>query len=348
MALNIPAAFYQRGQQQGNNQHWLARAMGGILTPQQKYEGALQTQLGGLSEPLTQAWGDDLANWSTRSDIDFTQIGNAGKSYLEFKKNLEEQGGRGLAYAKKQNLLNPIAYKKKYDESIGLIIPQLAQKVISYAQSNNATPKQMRALIGQNPGLRDLFLNAGYGQAMIGDQANPMYDYLIAPKTVGQQWGDFGENLGEFAKNRFAPTMTGLPLTIAGGAAAYKYGPKLYNWMTGAGAAGAGGGTGGGAGAASSAIGTGGKVPKSRVMGWINKIGGKSKAVQRLTSIMGKSKALKTIAGLGGRAFVPLAVAQMIWAIANQGEDKYAQGQQQMLNQVQALSQPPKIAGVKY
>ena len=99
MALNIPAAFYQRGQQQGNNQHWLARAMGGILTPQQKYEGALQTQLGGLSEPLTQAWGDDLANWSTRSDIDFTQIGNAGKCYLEFKKNLEEQCGRGLAYA---------------------------------------------------------------------------------------------------------------------------------------------------------------------------------------------------------------------------------------------------------
>ena len=347
MAINIPSGFGTNygaaAQRQTDFMQDAAKSAGSFIkTPKDKYDMALNEELNPFSETLMEAYGaqmvDPVTGGNGWESIDFTKLSNAGASYLDFKKDLS---GRGLKYAKKNNLLNPIAYKKQFDERVNSLVPLLAQKIQGYALGNNASDSDMREFIKSNKGLKELLINAGYAGA-----ESPIRNYLIDEKTLGQQWSDFGQNLGKFAQNRFAPTATGLPLTLAGGAAAAKWGPglgsKAFNWAKGKMPS-----FGGQFPPQSKLLhgaGTGPKASKSMVQNFIKQFGGKNKLVTALASRLGKSVALRVVGGLAGKAAIPLALLGTIMMLVR-NKDEYAEAQKQRALQTQSLAQPPTIAG---
>ena len=86
-------------------------------------------------------------------------------------------------------MLNPVAFKQKYDQQVGQMLPLVARKLEAHALANNLSSSDMRDIVSQHPGLKKLLIDSGYATPMIGDQANPIAEYLTEPETLGQRWG---------------------------------------------------------------------------------------------------------------------------------------------------------------
>lgn len=301
MAIQIPGGL---GAAQGaalaafnkpRQQAWaLASSM--IRTPEQKYESELSDNLKLSTEPLMEAYANPIGEWG---GINFNVMGNAGKAYLDFKTSIK---GRSKRYAERNNLLNPVAFKQKYDQQVGQMLPLVARKLEAHALANNLSSSDMRDIVSQHPGLKKLLIDSGYATPMIGDQANPIAEYLTEPETLGQRWGKVPEKLGDFARKRFSPgsIIPTLGIGGVGGYGAYRLGKyALGKFRGGAGGAGAATGTGANV--------TGAKqVSKAGVKGMLSSLksrfGGISGMRKALVSKIGKRRALALMArlGLGG------------------------------------------------
>ena len=307
MAIQIPGGL---GAAQGaalaalsrpKQQAWaLASSM--IRTPEQKYEAELSDNLKLSTEPLMEAYANPISEWE---GINFNVMGNAGKAYLDFKTGIK---GRSKRYAERNNLLNPVAFKQKYDQQVGQMLPLVARKLEAHALSNNLGASDMRGIVNQHPGLKKLLIDSGYATPMIGDQPNPIAEYLTEPETLLQQWQKVPGKLSDFAARRFSPAsaVPSAIMGVGGGYGAYRLGKAALGKFRG-GTGGGGAPTGGGALPKSSALGTGGKQAsktgvKNMLSNLKSRFGGISGMRKALISKVGKGRALALMArlGLGG------------------------------------------------
>ena len=362
MAYQIPQDFAGGGRNRSSQDYMdqaVAQFGSFIKTPEQKYQNSVDLELSASLGFLEDAYAMPFDKWSTGIDtvdpvtgiitkgkpVDFTQIDNAGKAYLDWKTDLEAKGGRGWKYAKKNKLLNPIAFKTAYNKQITAMVPEIAQSMMTHQQMTGASNSTMKGLIDSNPGLKKLLIETGYGQEMFGEEFNPIYPWLV------DQPGFFGQIGSKMYEH---PYLTGAAAygLYRGGKA---YGPAALQYMKGKMPTGWWPGGGGPTGGTPTATGIPGKqlnlfgnktASNSQVKNVINKLGGKNKVTKMLSSQIGKKGALKAMGTLLSRANVPLTLLSMLWMIASQDKDKYSQAQQANLNQVLNASKI-NITGIK-
>ena len=372
MAINIPANFGQGyGQAVANKQENYRNAVNSLLSVVQsaedKYNTSVTNELSSALTPLEQAGALGVDSWNAldadqKPLVNFQSIDSSGKAYLDWKTQLEKDGGRGLKYAKKNNLLNPIAFKQEYDKQISANVPLIAEQLLNYKMSNGKTDAEMRDIIGKNTGLKELLINTGYGAPMLGEADNPLYPMLAEqPGFLSNAWGAVTGNPLMSAAAGYGLYRAGK--AYAPGMSSWAQGkmPAGFKWPGGGASAAAGGGTGQmafnfGQGTAGSPIpkggqmsfnfGQGGTASKSQVNNVINKLGGKSKVVQMLSNTMGKSAALKFMGSLLTKGALPLSILQFLWMVGSQDKDKYKQAQRANLDAVLNASRV-NISGVR-
>jgi len=334
MAINVPQGFghgygqaMQTSMQQQNQ--GMSSLMSLIKSPEDKYNDSINTELSASMAPIETAYSTPFRDWAGKgaSGIDFNLIDSSGKAYLDWKTQLTEDGGRGLKYAKKNNLLNPIAFKKAYDEQITQMVPEIAQQMITHQQMTGASDDKMRELIGTTKGLKELLIRTGYGAEMFGEQANPIYPWLTEGKGFfGKAW----DTVWDYP----------IPSAIAG-YAAYKYGgkylPGAYKYLKGKMPKGWGGGGGG--------AGQGAKISKSQAKTVLQQTGGKTKLLKNLTPSLGRAGAVRLVGNLV-KGNLPMLMMWAIYKIATQDKGRYKQAQKANLNQVLEASKV-NITGIR-
>ena len=131
----------------------------------------------------------DASEWG---DLSGTGITNAFQSYSNWKESIE--GTPQEKIAKRQGLLNPIAWKQQHDAYMGMIAPSIANKIIAYQAKGNKSNSQMREWI-EKKGLNS-FISSNFR-----DNMNPAHVKLQSwalPKIgLGQQALNLGRGLTE-------------------------------------------------------------------------------------------------------------------------------------------------------
>jgi len=130
----------------------------------------------------------DASEWD---DLSGTGVTNAFESYNNWKNSLSD---RDQSIAKRQGLLNPIAWKQQHDAYMGMIAPSIANKIITYQAQGNKSNSQMREWI-EKKGLNS-FVASNFRDSM-----NPVHMQLQSwalPKVgLGQQALNLGRGLTE-------------------------------------------------------------------------------------------------------------------------------------------------------
>ena len=231
MALQFPQGYAQnyaaaQAAKGGGTQGFINRFAQNLSNiPQEMYDKKYDAEMGKYSEALMNAYQFNVEDWETTPLVNFNSLKNAGSAYFDWKNQLENERGPALKYAKDNKLLNPIAFKQKYDEQIAMLLPQIVAKLSEHAIDNKYDgtyegQEEMRRLVSANPGLKELLVSAGYGQMTIGQgenaMPNPISDYLRTPETSEEQWAKIGPAASRFLENRLRPTWGGAGMTAAG------------------------------------------------------------------------------------------------------------------------------------
>ena len=162
----------------------------------------------------------DASEWD---DLSGTGITNAFESYNNWKNSLSD---RDQSIAKRQGLLNPIAWKQQHDAYMGMIAPSIANKIITYQAQGNKSNSQMREWI-EKKGLNS-FVASNFRDSM--DPVHMQLQSWALPKVgLGQQALNLGRGLPEDW------TLGGVGTTAAAGAGAYAFAPQIKEgakWAT--------------------------------------------------------------------------------------------------------------------
>ena len=241
MAINIPTSF---------GQNYAGAASGGGSSAMQDYikefyptveEDFKQDYKESIDlnmQSILDGWGKNIDDWGS---IDFTKIKNPATAFMEFENSITSEGGKKSRYAKKNNLLDPIAYLSAYKERIGTLVPALSEKLVQYQFDNNLNDEQMRDVISQHTGLEKLLKQY---VPRTDEQGNPnmAYNFIDHKQSVGEDWAKSFRNMPEAVGDMFRPEGFAKRAAIGGlGLAAVgKYGPKAAklakkgaNWATG-------------------------------------------------------------------------------------------------------------------
>ena len=220
MALQFPQGFSRNyAAARAAQPPSMERQMYDLLNPpvEQTFKQDYANSIDDNMESILKGWGQDISNWAT---LDFTNIKDPATAFMEFKNSIEKEGGEKLRYAKKNNLLDPIAYLNAYKQRMGAIAPALADKLYQHQIKNNLNPDDMQELIAQHPGLDEILRQ--YTPAMLADgqTPNPAYANLLSPpkKGFGQEWGEALSGIPEWTVDRLRPGN--LPWTVGIGTGA--------------------------------------------------------------------------------------------------------------------------------
>jgi hypothetical protein len=213
MAFQVPQGYVSgygdalRRREQQYTQ--MAQAIGSsIRTPQEVFRSDITDSIKEALGPLTSAFTSDVGSWD---NIDFSKIDNAGKAWLKFKNQMETNGGRGHRWAERQGLMDPLAFKKAYDERLGATLTTIEDKLKVYQATNRISDKNMRKWISENPNLQNML--ASSTDAHIADLATPRRFEGV----LGGLWGASGDI-----------ATAGSPLLLGGGLRAAQSGFQAY------------------------------------------------------------------------------------------------------------------------
>ena len=109
MALQFPQGFSRNyAAARAAQPPSMERQMYDLLNPpvEQTFKQDYANSIDDNMESILKGWGQDISNWAT---LDFTNIKDPATAFMEFKNSIEKEGGEKLRYAKKNNLLDPIA-----------------------------------------------------------------------------------------------------------------------------------------------------------------------------------------------------------------------------------------------
>lgn len=180
-------------------------------TPEENYQRELKGSIDKNLDALVKASAFDVGEWNAQG-VDFETISNAGTAYLSFKNTL---GGRAKRYGKKNNLLDPIVFKRQYDMYVQSLGPEVLNKLLSHQAYNKLTDIDMRELLDAQPGLRKFLMGTNLG---VGPDGMPIpLPGWIAPRKTDM------ESLQEFGQKWLNPAEYGLGTKAALGAAALTY-----------------------------------------------------------------------------------------------------------------------------
>lgn len=159
----------------------------------------------------------DASEWD---DLSGTGITNAFDSYNNWKSSLSD---RDQSIAKKQGLLNPIAWKQQHDAYMGMIAPSIANKIITYQAQGNKSNSQMREWI-EKKGLNS-FVSSNFRDSM--DPVHTQLQSWALPKVgLGQQALNLGRGLTEDW------TLGGAAATGAAGLGGLAFAPQIKQKAT--------------------------------------------------------------------------------------------------------------------
>ena len=232
MAINIPTNFgenYAKAASAGGSSAIQDYIKEFYPTPEESFQQDLFNSVNTNIDPVLSAWGTEVDNWA---NIDFEDISNPATAFMQFKSDILSEGGRKSRYAKKNNLLNPVAYVQKYNEQMKTMAPQLAEKLVNYQLENKLSMKEMQNIVAANPGLTRVLKQFG-GVKQGVDPAtgivNPVWEMMHPEPTLGQSWGKFATEVWEGGKSLAKPENALFygPMAAAayGGYQAYKDAP---------------------------------------------------------------------------------------------------------------------------
>ncbi len=232
MAINIPTNFgenYAKAASAGGSSAIQDYIKEFYPTPEESFQQDLFNSVNTNIDPVLSAWGTEVDNWA---NIDFEDISNPATAFMQFKSDVLSEGGRKSRYAKKNNLLNPVAYVQKYNEQMQTMAPQLAEKLVNYQLENKLSMKEMQNIVAANPGLTRVLKQFG-GVKQGVDPAtgivNPVWEMMHPEPSLGQSWGKFATGVWEGGKSLAKPENALFygPMAAAayGGYQAYKDAP---------------------------------------------------------------------------------------------------------------------------
>ena len=233
MAINIPTNFgenYAKAASAGGSSAMQDYIKEFYPTPEESFQQDLFNSVNTNIDPVLSAWGTEVDNWA---NIDFEDISNPATAFMQFKSDVLSEGGRKSRYAKKNNLLNPVAYVQKYNEQMKTMAPQLAEKLVNYQLENKLSMKEMQNIVAANPGLTRVLKQFG-GVKQGVDPAtgivNPVWEMMHPEPSLGQSWGKFATGAWEGGKSLAKPG-TAIPLGLGATGAYMGYEAiKDYDW----------------------------------------------------------------------------------------------------------------------
>lgn len=214
MAITIPtdfAANYAKATSGGGSSAMQDYIKEFYPTPQESFQQDLFNSVNTNIDPVLSAWGTEVDSWA---NIDFEDISNPATAFMQFKNDIVSEGGRKARYAKKNRLLNPVAYVQKYNEQMKTMAPQLAEKLVNYQLENKLSMKEMQNIVAANPGLtRVLKQFGGVKEQDVNGLPNPVWEMMHPEPSLGESWGKFATGTWEGGKSLAKPG-TAIPLGL--------------------------------------------------------------------------------------------------------------------------------------
>ena len=232
MAITIPTNFgenYAKAASGGGSSAVQDYIKEFYPTPQEGFQQDLFNSVNTNIDPVLSAWGTEVDSWA---NIDFEDISNPATAFMQFKSDIVSEGGRKARYAKKNNLLNPVAYLQKYNEQMQTMAPQLAEKLVNYQLENKLSMKEMQKIVAANPGLtRVLKQFGGVKEQDINGIPNPVWEMMHPESSLKESWGKAATEAWEGGKNVLKPqnALTYGPMAV-GGYLGYQA-VKDYDWF---------------------------------------------------------------------------------------------------------------------